>query len=124
MDEIVEKKEPHLALFRAREYLDGMSVPAIEDADGVVHKGRLMSFEEVLPLQDKLEKLQDKNVDPQAMREIVVDICTSIGIPPEAVLSLPPRVMVKAVVHFFKSMFGENSSNASSNKETPTSTSA
>src|SRR5437762_2708642 len=97
-----------------------MSVPAIEGLDGKVYKGRLLSFEEVLPLQSKLEELQAKTITPEKMRVIVTEICQLMEIPPAVVLALPPKVMVKAVVHFFKLMFGESSSNGSSNKEPPT----
>lgn len=113
--------EPRISVFRTKDYLDGMSRPAIEDENGVVYTGRLMSFEEVLPLQAKIEDLQDEKITPQQMKELVADICRAIDIPPEVVLKLPPKIMIQAVIHFFKSMFGQETSSASSSPSPPTS---
>ena len=118
------EKELEVSLFKAKDYIDGMSIPAIEGLDGKVYKGRLLSFEEVLPLQGKLEALQSRGITTDETKKIVSEICTLLGIPPEVVLQLPPKAMMQAVLHFFRSMFGESSSNGSSNKEPPTNTSA
>lgn len=101
---------PKVSLFKARDYVEAMSPPAFEDLDGEVHIGRLLSFEEVLPLQEKLDQLTEETVDVEKMKAIITEICEKVNIPAEKVLALPPKVMMRAVLHFFTSMFGQESS--------------
>lgn len=115
--------EPKVSLFRAKEYIDALAVPAIEDRHGKIHTGRLLSFQEVLPLQKYIDALQDEDATPEKTKELVTQICQAIAIPPEVVLELPPKIMLKAVLHFFESMFGVESGNDSSPNRLPTNTS-
>lgn len=89
-------------------FIAAVAPPSIK-VKGKVYTGRLVSWEEMLPLHQKFQNISavaDANKgSPLAvwtqMEAMVRELCDLVGIPPGPVLSLPPGAMLKACKHFF-----------------------
>ena len=80
-------------------YRAAMELPALV-VDGQEYRAtRLLTFNEVVRLQDRFQKAKGSGAQAQ---EIATEICELSGIPAEVVLTLPVGAVSKVILGFFE----------------------
>jgi hypothetical protein len=87
--------------FNAKQYLEDCSPPVFIDADGVEHRGRLLSAPEMARFVKRFDALG--TADFEELVSLVRDLCTAMNLPADKVLELPPEGAVAAVGDFLAS---------------------
>lgn len=84
-DAIIEATSPPTIVFR-----------------GQTHKGRVCSLFELLPFQERFEKLQGKkDATLEELFDVVRDVCEKVEIPFEVVRQMPTKALKATIAYFF-----------------------
>lgn len=87
-------------VFDADAVLAALEPPTLK-VGGTEHRGRLLSWKEVVPFSQRLDALVDgKATDPEAYRLYARDLFAAMGFPPEVLDGLPIAVAWPAVNYF------------------------
>ncbi len=101
-------------MFDAQQYLDALSPPQFKDTKGRVHTGRLISYEEFLPFQRKMQTLATAPPSDTVARTIIRSMVGLLFPKPwwkfwrrsvtAHVLRLPPPAAIAAMQDFSQSL--------------------
>jgi hypothetical protein len=102
-------------MFDADAYLETLQPPTIK-IGGKEYVGRLLSIEEWLPFEPRLNKIAKQEADVDEIRDTIRDYCNLVFQPTwkdlfnfrrktvaEQIVALPPRALLKAAADFFES---------------------
>lgn len=110
--------------FDADAYLDSLQPPEIK-LGGKTYKGRLLSLEEWMPFEPRLQAVASEKATVEEIRGVIKDFCDAVFPVPlldllnfrrktvgEQVVALPPAALLKAAAYFFecqaRAMRGKN----------------
>ena len=94
--------------FNADQWVAAQARPSIT-IDGETHTGKLLSFDEILPFQERMATIEQEEASPTDIRDLARDLCTALHLPAEKVLSLPMGAVLEAIKDFFGCLTGTRS---------------
>jgi len=93
--------------FDTKAFLDACSPPTLIH-EGQTYVGKVLSFQEMLPLQEEFDKIQASEAGLGDIESLTSAVCDKIGIPKEIVLALPPGGVLAALQDFLESLMSLN----------------
>ncbi len=92
--------------FNADEYLSALTPPSIT-IGGETYTGKLLSFDELQPFQDRFAQIQADDLSLKEFRDLTGELCEALDLPKDKVLTLPAPAMLAATASFFQSLLGQ-----------------
>lgn len=100
-------------MFDAKQYLESLEPATFIDPKGRKHVGRILSYEEWLPFQERMRELSKGEPTPEKTSKIIREFCGALFPKPwwkfwrrsvtQHVLMLPPTAAIAALQSFSQS---------------------
>jgi hypothetical protein len=100
-------------MFDAQQYLESLEPATFRDPKGRLHIGRVLSYQEWLPFQDRMRELSKGESSPEKTTAIIREFCGALFPKPwwkfwrrsvaEHILMLPPPAAIEALQSFSQS---------------------
>ena len=87
--------------FDADAYLKALTPPSFT-IGGETYTGKLLSFDEMLPFQERFAQVEEGKASLEEIRDVARELCTALELPADKVLSLPMGGVMAAVADFLR----------------------